>query len=96
MGKKTDLDIEITLGKTNCPFPSTRSNSNMLQHKQGFVSIKSSYKNEFVPKLVFTTKRTHLRSSRVLRAGSDAVTSTSCTVIWVHTQLPHRIPGGGM
>lgn len=63
----------MTLGKTYCPYPSTRSNSNVLQCKEGIVSIKSSYKNEFVLKLWFTTTKPHLRSSRVLSAGSDTV-----------------------
>lgn len=86
MGKKTNLDIWITLGKTNCPFPSIRGNSKVLQSKQGFVSIKASYENQFVLKLWFTTKQIHLRRSR--GAGSDTVISRSCTLIW----LQHTVP----
>lgn len=85
MGKKTILDIGITLGKTNCPFPSTRSNS-----KQGLVPIKPSYENQFVLKLWFTTKKIHLRRSRVLGAESDTVISRSCTVIWLQHTVPPR------
>lgn len=58
MGKKTDLDIRVILGRTNLPFPSTRSNSRShLLRTPSYLLSGAARIKQFVLKLWFTTEK---------------------------------------